>query len=181
MPLNQCSVAKAKHKSLLLPFISQTLSNKWSSASFHRNFSKKFKCCGEDTFFDTQVRQWYELESYGIYKSADPRSVADKRAVRFLESSRYHDQEWYIVGMLWFENDTPYPNSYYSALAYLYSREKDSIKTSVWSNATVRPSRTISMEDTLSLLVRTIHKTALLENVTHSIIQWDFPTSQKCY
>ena len=39
-----------------------------------------FKCNVEDVALADQVKKWYELESYGTFKQADPRSSADKHA-----------------------------------------------------------------------------------------------------
>ena len=41
-----------------------------------------FKSSVEDNSLIEQVKSWYELESYGTYKSADPRSASDKQALK---------------------------------------------------------------------------------------------------
>ena len=89
--------------------------------------SNVFTCvnaCVEDVFSAEQVKSWYELESYGAYKSADPRSKADKRGSRILESTTTHDSERYTVGMLWSDDNIVLPNNYYTSLVQLKSLEK---------------------------------------------------------
>ena len=48
-----------------------------------------FKCNVEDVALADQVKKWYELESYGTFKQADPRSSADKRAQKILDSTTF--------------------------------------------------------------------------------------------
>ena len=43
-----------------------------------------FKCNFEDVALADQVKKWYEQESYGTFKQADPRSSAAKRAKKLL-------------------------------------------------------------------------------------------------
>ena len=38
-----------------------------------------------------QVKSWYEMKSYGAYKQVDPRSAADARAQRILETKTFHN------------------------------------------------------------------------------------------
>ena len=59
-----------------------------------------FKCNVEDVALADQVKKWYELESYGTFKQADPRSSADKRAQKILDSTTILDGSRYVVGML---------------------------------------------------------------------------------
>ena len=59
-----------------------------------------FKCNVEDVALADQVKKWYELEFYGTFKEADPRSSADKRAKKILDSTTIHDGSGYVVGML---------------------------------------------------------------------------------
>ena len=83
-----------------------------------------FKATVEDLSLAEQVKSWYELESYGAYIQADPRSAADKRANKLLESTTFHDGERYSVGMLWNDDNVTLPNNYYSSLVQLKSLEK---------------------------------------------------------
>ena len=83
-----------------------------------------FKCTVEDNSLIEQDKNWYELESYGTYKSADPRSASDKQALRTLESNISHDGTRYSVDIRWIDKDFKLPNNYYSAFARLKSLEK---------------------------------------------------------
>ena len=85
-----------------------------------------FKGIVEDNSLVEQVKKWYELESNGTYKSADPRSASDKQARKTLESTILHEGTRYSVGMLWIDKDVRLPNNYYFAFAQLEKRfEKD--------------------------------------------------------
>ena len=70
-----------------------------------------------------QVKRWYDIESFGAFKSVDSRSKADNRALRILESTTFHDSERYQVGMLWAEDNCKLPDNYFSALVQLKSLE----------------------------------------------------------
>ena len=83
-----------------------------------------FKANIDDVLLADRVKSWYELESYGAYKNVDPRSAADQRAAKILETTTIHDGERYSVGMLWAEDDVQLPNNYYSSLVQLKSLEK---------------------------------------------------------
>ena len=48
-----------------------------------------FKCKNENVALADQVRKWYELESYGTFEQADPRSAPDKSAQNFLILLRF--------------------------------------------------------------------------------------------
>ena len=82
-----------------------------------------FKATVEDLSL-AEVKAWYELESYGSCVQADPRSAADKRANKILETPTVHDGERYSVGMLWATDDVTLPNIYYVALVQLKSLER---------------------------------------------------------
>ena len=92
-----------------------------SSSSFT---STSFKSNAEDVQLAEQVKSWYDMESFGAYVQADPRSASDKRANKILETTTIHDGERYSVGMLWVEDDVALPNNYYSSLVQLKSLEK---------------------------------------------------------
>ena len=68
-----------------------------------------FKCTVEDNSLIEQDKNWYELESYGTYKSADLRSTSDKQALRTLESNISHDGTRYSVGIRWIDKDFKLP------------------------------------------------------------------------
>ena len=72
----------------------------------------------------TQLRSWYEMESFGAYKTVDSRSAADARAEKILEDTTYHDGSRYQVGMLWAEEESSLPNNYFSAPVQLKSLER---------------------------------------------------------
>ena len=83
-----------------------------------------FKCNVEDVTLADQVKKWYELEAYGTFKLADPRSSADKRAQKILDSTTIHDGSRYIVGMLWADDNNHLPDNFYASLIQFQSLEK---------------------------------------------------------
>ena len=82
-----------------------------------------FKADVDNTVLADQVKSWYDIESFGAYKSVDPRSKADTRALRILENTTFYDGNRYQVGMLWAEDNRKLPNNYFSALVQLKSLE----------------------------------------------------------
>ena len=73
MPLSHSSLLEAKHKPLLLPFISQKfgcLDAKWASNLVENNL-----------LLD-EVNNRHELETYGTYKSASTCSTVDECALQ---------------------------------------------------------------------------------------------------
>ena len=72
----------------------------------------------------SQVKSWYDIESFGANKQFDSRSAADSRAHEILESSTMHNGLRYDVGMLWAADHTKLPNNYFSSLVQLKSLEK---------------------------------------------------------
>ena len=92
-----------------------------TSASF---VSTCFKATVEDLSLAEQVKAWYDLESYGSCVQADPRSAADKRANKILETTTVHDEDRYSVGMLWATDNVTLPNNYYASLVQLKSLER---------------------------------------------------------
>ena len=83
-----------------------------------------FKCNLEDVALAGQVKKWYELESYGTFKQADPRSSADKRAQKILDSTTLNDGIRYVVGMLWADDNIHLPDNFNASLVQFKSREK---------------------------------------------------------
>ena len=71
-----------------------------------------------------QIKTWYELESYGAFKQVDARSAADKRALSVLKNDTFHDDERYIVPMLWNDKESTLTNNYFSSLAQSKFLEK---------------------------------------------------------
>ena len=84
-----------------------------------------FKANMEQDFeFASQVKSWYDMESYGALKQVDPRSASDARAHEILENTTVHNGKRYDVGMLWAKDIIELPNNYFSALVQLKSLEK---------------------------------------------------------
>ena len=92
-----------------------------TSASF---VATCFKATAEDLSLAEQVKAWYDLKSYGFCIQADPRSAADKRANKILETTTVHDGERYSVGMLWATDNVMLPNNYYAKVVQLKSLER---------------------------------------------------------
>ena len=78
----------------------------------------------QDFELASQVKSWYDMESYGALKQVDPRSAADARALDILESTTVHIGKRYDVGMPWAEDNIELPNNYFSAVVQLKSLEK---------------------------------------------------------
>ena len=72
----------------------------------------------------SQVKSYYDIESFGANKQVDPRSAADARAHEILENTTVHDGLRNNVGMLWAADNTKLPNNYFSSLVQLKSLEK---------------------------------------------------------
>ena len=92
-----------------------------TSASF---VSMCFKATVEDLSLAEQVKAWYDIESYGSCIQADPRSAADKPAIKILEATTQHDGERYSVGKLWATDNVKLANNYYASLVQLKSLER---------------------------------------------------------
>ena len=72
----------------------------------------------------SQVKSWYDIESFGASKQVDPRSAADARAHEILENTTVHNGLSYDVGMLWAADNSKLPNNYFSSLVQLKPLEK---------------------------------------------------------
>ena len=72
----------------------------------------------------SQVKSWYDIDSFGANKQVDSRSAADARAHKILESTTIHNGLRYDVGILWAADNTKLPNNYFSSLVQLKSFEK---------------------------------------------------------
>ena len=84
-----------------------------------------FKANMEQDFeLASQVKSWYDMESYGTLKQVDPRSTSDARAHDILENPTVHNGKRYNVGMLWADDNIGLPNNYFSALVQFKSLEK---------------------------------------------------------
>ena len=78
----------------------------------------------QDWELASQVKPWYDMESYGAPKQVDPRSAADARALDIFENTTVHNGKRYDVKMPWAEDNIELPNNYFSALVQLKSLEK---------------------------------------------------------
>ena len=62
-------------------------------------------CCKgnieQDYELACQVKSWYYMELYGLYKHVDPQSAADVREHKILEITTYHNGQRYDVEMMW--------------------------------------------------------------------------------
>ena len=83
-----------------------------------------FKCNVEDVALADQVKKWYELEAYGTFKQADPRSSADKHVQKILDSTTIHDGSRSVVGMLWADDNIHLPDNFYTSLVQFKSLKK---------------------------------------------------------
>ena len=96
-----------------------------STSGFYSTCFKAVTCDNEfDTALADQLRNWYDIESYGTYKQVNSRSAADARASKILDETTYHDGSRYQVCMLWAEDGSSLPNNYFSALVQLKSLER---------------------------------------------------------
>ena len=71
-----------------------------------------------------QVKSWYDMESYGEFKQVDPRSAADAHAHELLETTTFHKNQRYVVGILWADDNIQLPYNYFSSLVQLKSLKK---------------------------------------------------------
>ena len=120
MQLSPSNTSKEEIKLLLSLYVCPLAG--FSVARFPR--ATIFKCNVENLALADQVKKWYELDSYGTFKQADPRSAADKRAQKFLDSTTLHDGSRYVVGMLWAEDNIHLHDNFYASLVQLKSLEK---------------------------------------------------------
>ena len=75
----------------------------------------------------SQIKSWYDIESFGANKQVDLRSAADEGTHEILESTTVRDSKKslrYDVGMLWAADNTKLPNNYFYFLVQLKSPEK---------------------------------------------------------
>ena len=77
-----------------------------------------------DNELASQVKSWYDIESFGANKQVDPRSEANARAHEILENTTVHNGLRYDIGMLWAADNTKLPNNYFSSLVHIKSLEK---------------------------------------------------------
>ena len=78
----------------------------------------------QDNELASQIKSWYDIESFGANKQVDSRSAADARAHEILESTTIYNGLRYDVGMLWAADNIQLPNNYFTSLVQLKSLEK---------------------------------------------------------
>ena len=59
----------------------------------------------QDFELASQVKSWYDMESYEALKQVELRSAADARVLDSLEKTTVHNGRRYDVGMLWVEDN----------------------------------------------------------------------------
>ena len=59
-----------------------------------------------DNELESQVKSWYDIESFGANKQVDTRSAADARAHEILENTTVHNGLRYDLGKLWAAENT---------------------------------------------------------------------------
>ena len=109
------------HVAVRMP-IGWVLSGSIPSPNGVRATTFKFKL--EDVALADQVNKWYELEPYGTFKQADPRSAADKRDLKKLDSTTLHDGSRYVVGMLLAVDNIHLNYNFYASMVQLKSLER---------------------------------------------------------
>ena len=72
------------------------------STCFKTNMEQNFE-------LPSQVKSWYDMESYGALNQVNPRSAADARAHDVLKNTTVHNGKRYDVGMLWAEGNIKLP------------------------------------------------------------------------
>ena len=70
-----------------------------------------------------QIKSWYDMVLYGVYKQVDPASAADACAQEIFETT-FHNGQRYDVGMLWADDNIQLPNNFFSLLIQLKSLKK---------------------------------------------------------
>ena len=70
------------------------------------------------------VKSGHDMESYGAYKQADPRSKEDARGHEILETATFLNGPRYDVGMLWTRDNTQLANNYFLSLVQRCSISK---------------------------------------------------------
>ena len=103
MPLDPLSSSWEMIKITVFRSPIDSLGHKWPLPPSVNSTSSCFKCVVEDSSLTDQIKSWYELESYGVFKQVDARSAADKYALSILNSETVHNGERYIVPVPWIE------------------------------------------------------------------------------
>ena len=70
---------------------------------------------------NSQLKSWYEMESYGARKQIDPRSTSDAHVQEIYENTTVLNGKSYGVGFLWAEAYIELIKNYVSALVQLKS------------------------------------------------------------
>ena len=77
-----------------------------------------------DNELASQVKSWYDIDSFGAHKQLHSRSAVDLSAHETLENTTVYNGLRYDVGMLWAADNTKLPNNYFSSLVILRSLKK---------------------------------------------------------
>ena len=120
-----------------------------------------------------QMKHWYNIESFGAYKSVESRSKADNRALRILKSTTFHYGEHYQVTMLWAEDNCKLPDTYFSALV-----QPESLANKLNINADLMSSYSKTIQDDL-------HKGYITKVSPHNLSErtdreWYLPHHGRC-
>ena len=135
---------KCSHFAVRLPIVWVLSGPLLSSSGLASNC---FKANMEQDFeLSSQVKPWYDMESFGALKRVDPRSASDARAHDILENTTVHNGKRYNVGMLWVEDNIELPNNYFSALVQLKSLEKRLTK-----DQTLREKHSLTIKEDLDM------------------------------
>ena len=76
-----------------------------------------------DSILAEQLRSWYDMESYGVYKQVDSRSRAAARALKIRKETTFNDDWRHEVGM-WADEECALPSNYILVLVQLKSLER---------------------------------------------------------
>ena len=78
----------------------------------------------QDNELASQLKSWYDIESFGANKQVDPQSAADARAHEIFENTTVHNGLSDDVELLWAADNTKLLNNYFSSLVQLKCLEK---------------------------------------------------------
>ena len=78
----------------------------------------------DNEILTSQIKRWWDMETYASLCNVSGRSKQDERAFDILKRSTRHNGESYEVGLLWADDSPDLPNNYSSALQQFYSLEK---------------------------------------------------------
>ena len=79
----------------------------------------------QDSELTSQIKSWYDMESYGAVNQVDRRSASDHRATEILEQSTVHNEGRYHVGMLWSSDEVKLRNIFFQQWCSSNQWERD--------------------------------------------------------